>query len=173
MSNNTSYPTKIKHTCIGWGEIRYDDCEECGSYNKCRAEWHDRGWKDRYIEERIIPFRDEVSKLWSDETKYPKSEPNEYGTKSRGQCYVTAFLTWTRFGGDIMKCHIKKLDETHYWNRINKIGEVDLTSDQYGGDGRKPKFCGKPVKGRDWDNPRVRLMLELYDSSPTTKMGAE
>jgi len=151
--------------CPNWGNVfAYNDCGECPSFDVCGDEAMLRIHNKLLMRSRLKTFREGISKLWSEETKYPKSEENGFNATSRGQCYVTTFVAWTEFGGEIVK---GKIDgEDHYWNRIINYGEVDFTSDQYGGNGVTPvTFITEVVRGRDWDNPRVKLLLENYRSS--------
>jgi hypothetical protein len=47
-----------------------------------------------------------------------------------------AYVVQSRLGGEIVEGRVGK--ERHMWNRLPDGVEVDLTSDQYGGDGFTP-----------------------------------
>jgi hypothetical protein len=48
-------------------------------------------------------------------------------------------------GGDLLT-GLASNNEPHYWNRLPDGHEIDLTSDQYGGDGYLPITTGSPVE---------------------------
>jgi hypothetical protein len=57
-----------------------------------------------------------------------------------GQCAVTALLVQDLLGGEIVRAEIARYDlrddgscavESHYWNRIPGMGDIDLTRAQY------------------------------------------
>jgi len=156
---------KTQISCPNWGNVKaYEDCEACPSFDSCESETMIRLYNPHLMSIRLLEFRDKISKLWSEETKYPKSKENGFNATSRGQCYVTTFVAWTEFGGEIMKGKID--DEDHYWNNLLNYGEIDFTSDQYGGnDMATVTLMGEIVKTRDWNNPRVKLLLEKYRAS--------
>jgi len=53
-----------------------------------------------------------------------------------GHCNAMAYVVQSRLGGEIVEGRVGK--ERHMWNRLPGGVEVDLTSDQYGGDGFTP-----------------------------------
>lgn len=56
---------------------------------------------------------------------------------ARGQCAVTALLVQEWFGGELLRAVVEMPDgstESHYWNRITGMGEIDLTREQYPAD---------------------------------------
>jgi hypothetical protein len=53
-----------------------------------------------------------------------------------GHCNAMAYVVQSRLGGEIVEGRAGK--ERHMWNRLPSGVEVDLTSDQYGGDGFTP-----------------------------------
>jgi hypothetical protein len=53
-----------------------------------------------------------------------------------GHCNAMAYVVQSRLGGEIVEGRAGK--ERHMWNRLPNGVEVDLTSDQYGGDGLTP-----------------------------------
>jgi hypothetical protein len=89
--------------------------------------------------------RETLEKCWSPETAYRKKDYTPE-LPSRGQCYVTAMLIKKYYDGEVYNGKLKKNDESHYWNGIyihntyegGYIRGIDLTSDQYGGDGYTP-----------------------------------
>lgn len=156
---------KTQISCPNWASVgSYEDCEYCPSFSTCQDETMIRLYENQIFKKRLWDFKEKISKLWSEETKYPKSKRNAFNSPARGQCYVTAFVAWTVFGGEIVKGDHH--GEDHYWNRFVHYGEVDFTSSQYGGNDMDPWIKAQCViRTRDWDNPRVRLLLEKYRSS--------
>lgn len=116
-------------------------------------------------------LRDDIASCWDEKTSYFKEKG------SRGQCFVTALLVQDLRGGYLASGFVihngKK--EKHYWNRIggNQFDvfakEIDLTSDQYGGDGFNPlpderiidKKCTL-LSGRNRRNPRYLLLKKRF-----------
>lgn len=90
---------------------------------------------DKYELGRI---RKALDACWSWETSYHGKEEYEAralkGIRSFGQCYVTARVVKEICGGDI----VKNGNVKHYWNRLPDGMEIDLTSDQFDGDGIYP-----------------------------------
>jgi hypothetical protein len=79
---------------------------------------------------------------WSEETKLGENDDYSIaGTKSAGQCYVTARTLSYICGWEILRKIAlqdritKKYQVVHYWNKLPDGREIDFTSDQYGGDG--------------------------------------
>lgn len=151
--------------CPNWANVgAYEDCELCPSHNLCQDETMMRLYEKQVFITRLYDFKDRISELWSEETKYPKSERNAFNSPARGQCYVTTFVAWTEFGGEIVKGDYH--GEDHYWNRFTNYGDVDFTSSQYGGNDMDPWVrMQSVVRTRDWNNPRVKLLLESYRTS--------
>lgn len=48
---------------------------------------------------------------------------------SKGQCAVTALVLQDYLGGDLVRAVV--CSESHYWNRVPDVGDVDLTADQF------------------------------------------
>lgn len=51
-----------------------------------------------------------------------------------GQCAVTALLVQDLFGGDLVRAEVAlpgRERESHYWNRIPNMGDLDFTRAQY------------------------------------------
>jgi len=68
----------------------------------------------------------------------------EPGRHSALQQVRRGFPDRTRvFTGDLLCGFVG--EERHYWNRLPNGQEVDLTSDQFGGDGCTPLIAGAPV----------------------------
>lgn len=59
---------------------------------------------------------------------------------SKGQCFVTALVVQDFFGGELLRFKDYPLERSHYWNLLPDGREIDLTSDQFGGDGFSPAF---------------------------------
>lgn len=94
--------------------------------------------KSLTLEERLTLLREELKYVWSRDTAYSLSLRSGLHIQTRGQCYVTALLVNELLGGKLITG--KVYGEQHFWNEINGK-EIDLTSDQYGGDGYTPVMC--------------------------------
>lgn len=64
-----------------------------------------------------------------------------------GWCVEVSLVARVCFGGDLLMGFVGV--ERHYWNRLDDGTELDLTSDQYGGDGRSPLTQGECVSVPD------------------------
>ncbi len=82
-----------------------------------------------------------------------------------GQCAVTALLVQDLLGGDLVRAEIARYDlrddgscavESHYWNRIPSMGDIDLTRAQYPATGQCPHPA--PVIPPGDVVPRARLL---------------
>jgi len=78
-------------------------------------------------------IREILLDCWNPITMYPVKKMSWVRTKSRGQCYPTALLVKRVLGGKILRGLI--MGEIHYWNKLPNGKQIDLTSDQYGGNG--------------------------------------
>lgn len=86
-----------------------------------------------------------IKKAWSKDTAASTTPPDAPSVV--GQCAVTALLVQDWYGGDILRAVIRRFNEececvgqeSHYWNRIPGMGEVDLTREQYPGDLQIPR----------------------------------
>ena len=68
-------------------------------------------------------------------------EPGE--TPLCGMCVEVSLIIHGIFGGILLSGFVG--ENQHYWNRLPDGRELDLTSDQFGGDGYAPLITGKPV----------------------------
>jgi hypothetical protein len=105
----------------------------------------------------IHEFRKKLEQCWCKSTSFSNGEDGN----SRGQCYVTALLIYDVFGGKIMHGWItyQGKRQHHFWNTIIRGGredEIDLTSDQYGGDGFTPL-----IKGEVYTKPNLKNLRFL------------
>lgn len=102
-------------------------------------------------------LREKLEQCWDEKTSFCKNND------SRGQCYVTALLLKDLFGGDVMHGYVElnEKNEHHFWNRINGL-EIDLTSDQYGGDGINPVTDGGIYRRLNFKNKRFLLLKERF-----------
>ena len=78
-----------------------------------------------------------------------------YGKWSGGlhnHCGPVSYLVQKKFGGHIVSGKIK--GESHLWNRLLDGKEIDLTSDQYGGNGISPIKRGRIMPSRHSVNKR-------------------
>jgi len=73
-------------------------------------------------------------------------------------CGCVAYAVRELFGGHILTGKVH--GETHFWNQLPDGTEVDLSSDQYGGDGVTPVGRGRKIPDRKTTNPRFSLFLE-------------
>lgn len=72
-------------------------------------------------------------------------------------CGACACVLQYWFGGQIVAGRVN--GEPHYWNRFDDGTEVDITSDQFGGDGFHPVAKGRAVPPRAKPNPRYAAFL--------------
>jgi len=80
-------------------------------------------------------------------------------SRMTGHCNAMAYVVQSHLGGDIVEGKIDK--ERHMWNRLPQGVEVDLTSDQFGGDGFTP--LARPLRDvpkRKSINQRFRLFRD-------------
>lgn len=106
-------------------------------------------------------LRKKISECWSKDTNYFAKKEK---IKSRGQCYVTALLVQDLFGGDILMGTVPNREppETHYWNRLPDGTELDLTSNQYNGDGFNPIIEGTKARRVNRKNKRYLILKREY-----------
>jgi len=88
------------------------------------------------------------------DTAYDLNQYEQRKEKSNlaGHCAAVAHVVQQQFGGDIIAGQVQ--GELHYWNRLPDGLEVDLSSDQFGGDGLNPLVTGRRVPTRKTVNPR-------------------
>lgn len=80
-------------------------------------------------------------------------------SRMTGHCNAMAHVVQSVLGGDIVEGRVGK--ERHMWNRLPQGIEVDLTSDQFGGDGFAPLVqFSRIVPKRTSVNPRFRLFQD-------------
>lgn len=73
----------------------------------------------------------------------------------RGHCFAVAYTLREIFGGDILVGKVN--GERHAWNCLPGGVEIDLTSDQFGGDGYSPLTTGRRWVEGNKVNSRFRL----------------
>ena len=90
-------------------------------------------------------------------------EPEQYEASRRrrgpltGHCNAAAYVVQRVLGGELVEAKVH--GERHVWNRLPGGAEVDLTSDQFGGDGLRPvALATKVVPIRKAVNPRFALL---------------
>lgn len=74
-----------------------------------------------------------IKDAWCKETASPGT-PDAGPYNPRGQCAVTALLVQDLLGGEIVRGVVftsEETQESHYWNRIPGMGDVDITRAQY------------------------------------------
>lgn len=84
-----------------------------------------------------------------------------------GQCAVTALLVQDIVGGVLLRAEIEHPDgrrESHYWNLIPAVGELDLTREQYDAALVIPRGAEVP-RSRLLEGPRAATArtLERYE----------
>ncbi len=67
-----------------------------------------------------------IWRAWCAETCAGEFDPNHPG---RGQCAVTALLVQDLLGGELLRAVVD--GQSHYWNLIPGMGEIDLTREQF------------------------------------------
>lgn len=96
---------------------------------------------DTQLLERLEVIRERVSRITAPDTAY---EPEKFMPGTLNQhCGMVSDLIQTIFGGVVLSGKVN--GERHLWNRLPDGTEVDLSSDQYGGDGFLPL---PDIKGR-------------------------
>ena len=88
-------------------------------------------------------LRLELERLWAADTS---ADPERWtaGNGSYGHCAVAAMICQDLFGGTLRRGVVNGV--SHYWNRLPDGTDVDLTSDQFGGD-----VAATDVRDRDRD----------------------
>lgn len=89
----------------------------------------DRG-SIRYAMETLMFFH-AIREAWSRETS-ADADIWTPEVPSLGQCAVTAMVVQDGLGGDLLRSTVRGI--SHYWNRIDGMGELDLTRAQFGKD---------------------------------------
>lgn len=82
-----------------------------------------------------------------------------------GKCAAVALIVQAACGGDLIEGWVTfdRYAGCHYWNRLPDGSEVDLTSCQFGGDGRTPLTAGEPVARPDLIDPlHLSLGAAMY-----------
>ena len=62
----------------------------------------------------------------------------------KGQCAVTALLVQDLFGGELVRA-VMPDGSSHYWNRLYRVGDIDLTRAQYPDDVEIPRGVCVPI----------------------------
>lgn len=93
---------------------------------------------------------------WSAETSYC---PDAWSpdNPAEGQCAVSALIIQDALGGELVRgCFA---DGTHYWNRLDQGGDVDVTEQQFS---RPPRFDPIRVVTREYvlSSPDTRRRYE-------------
>jgi hypothetical protein len=101
---------------------------------------HSRGhstWHATRVLLRSLAAVDElVRSCWSRETCDPVEQEDWSATEpARGQCGVTALVLQDLLGGELLVAEVRNEDGTrqgvHYWNRLRRGLEIDLTRGQF------------------------------------------
>ena len=119
------------------------------------------------IPKEIKALRENAMRVAAEDTAYDpaayRSSIQSGGSPLTGHCGAVAYAVREQFGGDIVEGRVGK--ERHIWNRLPGGTEVDLTGDQYGGDGFHP--VTKPLRNapvRSTVNRRFSLFLNRVRS---------
>ncbi len=109
---------------------------------------------DQNLLRELIDLRMAMLAAARPDTAYDVNQYEQRKEKSNlaGHCAAAAHVVQQQFGGDIVAGQVQ--GELHYWNRLPTGLEVDLTSDQFGGDGLNPLIQGRRVAARKSVNPR-------------------
>jgi len=99
----------------------------------------------------------------SAETAYDPGQYEQDKETSRlsGHCAAAAHVIQQKFGGDIIAGRVDKVP--HYWNLLPDGSEVDLTSDQFGGNGIDPITTGRKTPRRKTVNSRFKVFARRVD----------
>ena len=73
-------------------------------------------------------------------------------------CGCVSYTIQRILGGAILRSKVNGI--THYWNKLPNGSEIDLTSDQFGGDGYLPVVSGVLAPVRKTVNPRYGLFYQ-------------
>lgn len=92
----------------------------------------------------------------SEETAYGEYDPSR--SALHGHCGAVSYVVQSKLGGRIVAATVD--GERHLWNVLEDGSEIDLTSDQFGGDGLNPVSRGRICPERKGVNPRFRLFGE-------------
>lgn len=85
-----------------------------------------------------------------------------------GHCGAVSYMIQRLMGGDLVGGAVK--GERHIWNRLPNGTEVDLTSDQFGGDGFTPLKKGRLLPPRQRWSARCAVFEDrLSDIGVTAK----
>jgi len=108
-------------------------------------------------------FTEPVSKEWRAKDQASDITLSISGPPLTGHCGCVSHYIQDVYGGVVLSANVdmrvdmcvKKV--RHMWNRLPDGEEVDLTSDQFGGNGYHPIAIGRKVKPRKTVNPRFEL----------------
>jgi hypothetical protein len=80
------------------------------------------------VKDRLDRLADQLARAWSRETSY---DPKGWSVKNPalGQCAVTALIVQDELGGEL--CSGMLGGVPHYWNRLPRGEEIDLTRHQF------------------------------------------
>lgn len=111
----------------------------------------------RYAMETVA-FFDAIQRAWCRSTSADPEGWNE-ALPALGQCAVTALVVQDGLGGDLLRSVICGV--SHYWNRLDGGGEIDLTRGQFPHDA---EFIQEPeTRSRDYvlSFPATRERYEI------------
>lgn len=108
--------------------------------------------------DQLRKLRSILEKCWTRDTCFYKCQFVE--KSGVGQCFPTSLLIQSLLGGKIWHGHINMVN--HFWNELPNGEEVDLTSDQFSGDGIHPVNGGVKMGYRK-PNRRCKRYLLLRE----------
>lgn len=104
-------------------------------------------------------LREAMATAARSDTAYAEYDPGI--SPLHGHCGAVAHLVQSKFGGEILSGTVD--GQRHFWNRLPSGEEIDLTSDQFGGDGRSPLRPGAISPARKTTNLRFRVFAERVE----------
>jgi hypothetical protein len=116
-------------------------------------------------------IRDSAAAVAARDTAY---DPLQYDASPRrsplvGHCFVCALIVQDALGGHLVRGRVNDggTAHSHYWNELPSGIEVDITSDQFGGDGITPLVKGSRAARPATPNPRYVLLKSRIASKET------
>ena len=90
-----------------------------------------------------------------------KARISRSGLAGHGAC--ASYVVQHKFGGEIVGGAIG--GSMHYWNRLSDGTEIDLTRDQFGGDGINPIGEGRKVPDRKLTHPEFTKFFNRVEQA--------
>lgn len=113
------------------------------------------------ILQALLDLRVAMMSAAGPDTAFNHDQYQQADTPLASHCGACAYVVSQKFGGEIMVGRVGT--DTHYWNILPDGTQIDLTSDQYGGDGINPVAQGRRAPPRRTVNPRFKKFAKLVD----------